>query len=120
MRIINYPAVRNRRYGIYKLKQFKIVQQGMIDTVAKPYGTAYTLHTLPLQTAGKSGSAQTHLNKETNALYIGYAPVQNPKIVMLILVENATEGSLNAVPIFKDVMNWYYTNRLATATTTSG
>ncbi|MCL5016067.1 MAG: penicillin-binding transpeptidase domain-containing protein [Patescibacteria group bacterium] len=100
--------------------QFKIVQQGMIDTVAKPYGTAYTLHTLPLQTAGKSGSAQTHLNKETNALYIGYAPVQNPQIVMLILVENATEGSLNAVPIFKDVMNWYYTNRLAITTTTSG
>ena len=31
---------------------------------------------------------------------------------ILILVERAKEGSLNAVPIAKDVFNWYYENRL--------
>jgi penicillin-binding protein 2 len=92
--------------------EFQLVRQGMNDTVSQPYGTAYVLHTLPVQTAGKSGSAQYDFNQKTNALYIGYAPAKNPQIVMLILVENATEGTLNAVPIFKDVINWYYQNRI--------
>lgn len=100
----------------YLEPQFSLVRQGMTDTVEQPYGTAYVLHALPIETAGKSGSAQTDQNKKTNALYIGYAPVKNPQIVMLILVENATEGTLNAVPIFKDAMQWYYLNRLASGT----
>jgi cell division protein FtsI/penicillin-binding protein 2 len=39
-------------------------------------------------------------------------PAEKPKIAVLILVENALEGSLNAVPIAKDVLNWYYWNRI--------
>jgi len=31
------------------------------------------------------------------------------------LVENAREGSLNAVPVAKDVLEWYYWNRLVTS-----
>ncbi|HUY69502.1 MAG TPA: penicillin-binding transpeptidase domain-containing protein [Candidatus Tyrphobacter sp.] len=92
--------------------EFKEVRQGMEDVVSKPYGTAYTLHTLTFLIAGKSGSAQTHLNKNVNALFVGYTPTEHPKIMVLVLIENAREGSLNATPIVGNVLNWYYENRL--------
>ncbi len=95
------------------------VQRGMVAGVATPRGTAYTMHDLPFCAAAKTGSAQVKNNAEENALFVGYAPCNNPQISLLILIENSKQGSLNAVPIAKDVMNWYYVNRMATATTTA-
>ncbi len=92
-----------------------IIKKAMTDTVAKPYGTAYSLHDLPMTVAGKTGSAQTNNNTRTNALFVAFAPVDNPQIALLVLVENAKEGSSNAVPVAKDVLSWYYENRMAKA-----
>jgi len=86
------------------------VQKGMEDAVSKYYGTASMLAGLPA--AGKTGSAQVANNTRTNAFFIGYLPVENPQIAILVLVENAREGSLNAVPIARDVLDWYYKNRI--------
>lgn len=91
---------------------FNEVEKGMIDTVRQSYGTAYLLHDLPFAIAAKTGTAQTNLNTKINALFVGYGPVPNPQIAVLILIENAREGSLNAVPIAKDVFQWYYENRI--------
>ncbi len=88
------------------------VRQGLRDVVAKPYGTASALYALPYKTSGKTGSAQTHNNTKTNAFFVGYGPTDDPKIVVLIIVEDAKTGSMNAVPIGRDVLDWYYTNRL--------
>ncbi|MCL4405171.1 MAG: penicillin-binding transpeptidase domain-containing protein [Patescibacteria group bacterium] len=93
--------------------QIKQVQQGMIETVAKSYGTAYLLHTLPFSVAAKTGSAQTNNNSRVNAIFVGYAPATNPQIEVVILIENGYESILNAVPIAKDVLSWYYENRIA-------
>ncbi len=93
-------------------KYLPLVQKGMEDGVSKPYGTAYMLHDLPVQVAAKTGSAQVKNNAETNAFFVGYAPAQNPQIAIVILVENAKEGSLNVVPVARDVFLWYYENRL--------
>ncbi len=90
----------------------KEVQKGMVDAVGKYYGTAYKLSDLPVSAAGKTGSAQIANNTKTNAFFVGYAPAENPKIALLVLVENAREGSLNAVPVARDVLEWYYYNRL--------
>ena len=61
----------------------------------------------------------------TNAFFAGYMPAggsdgqsagsssDKPQIAILVLIENAKEGSLNAVPVAKDVLEWYYWNRLA-------
>jgi len=92
---------------------FKKIQQGMIDAVSKPYGTAYTLSDLPISVAAKTGTAQIENNAKINAFFVGYAPTENPEIAILVLVENAREGSLNAVPVAKDVLRWYYDNRLS-------
>jgi len=91
----------------------KEVQRGMIDTVAKPYGTANLLNGLPFKIAAKTGSAQIQGNTKINASFVGYAPADNPEIAVLVLIENAREGSLNAVPVAKDVLEWYYYNRIS-------
>ena len=88
----------------------------MRDTVTQARGTAHTMNDLPFPTCAKTGSAQIHNNAEENALFVGYAPCGTgagaPKIAVLVLIENSLQGSLNAVPIAKDVMNWYYENRM--------
>lgn len=91
----------------------KEARQGMIDAVEKSYGTAYMLNSLPIRAAGKTGSAQISNNTKTNAFFIGYEPAEKPEIAILILIEDAKEGSLNAVPVGKDILEWYYYNRLA-------
>jgi len=93
-------------------KYIPLLQKAMEDTVSKPYGTAYLLHDLPIKVAGKTGSAQVEGNTKINAFFVGYAPAQNPQIALLLLIENAKEGSLNVVPVAKEVFLWYYENRL--------
>lgn len=101
--------------------QIKEVQLGMIDGVRKPYGTSFLLRDLPVMAAAKTGSAQISNNTKTNAFFVGYEPAfdytsamtkQPPEIAVLVLIENAKEGSLNAVPIGRDVLNWYYEHRI--------
>ena len=91
--------------------EIKQVQEAMRAAVTQPRGTAYTMHGMPLPVCAKTGSAQIHNNQEENALFVGYAPCANPQIAVLVLIENSVQGSLNAVPIAKDVMNWWYFNR---------
>jgi penicillin-binding protein 2 len=88
------------------------VRKGMRQTVTSPVGTGWTMHDLPIPVAGKTGSAQVSNNTQENAFFVGYAPSNDPHIALLVLVENSKEGSLNAVPIAKDVFEWYYWNRI--------
>jgi penicillin-binding protein 2 len=105
------PVVRDDLTSL--LPEIQIVQSGMRASVATPRGTAYTMHDLPFSVCAKTGSAQIRNNTQENALFVGYAPCENPQIAMLVLIENSVQGSLNAVPIAKDVLNWYYQNRLS-------
>ena len=91
----------------------KEIQKGMRDAVQKSYGTAYMLNDLPMAVSAKTGSAQIGNNKKINAFFVGYAPSDNPQIAILVLVEDASEGSLNTVPVAKNIMNWYYNNRIS-------
>jgi len=92
-------------------ENLKIVKDGMKKTVTSPLGTAYTLNDLPFSVGGKSGSAQTFGNTKINALFFSFAPAENPKISLLVLIEDVPEGSLNAIPVAKDILLWYYKNR---------
>ena len=94
------------------LPEIQQVQAGMRAGVATPKGTSYTLHNLPVSVCAKTGSAQVENNTQENALFVGYAPCDNPQIAILILIENSKQGSLNAVPVAGDVLDWYYQNRM--------
>jgi penicillin-binding protein 2 len=95
---------------------FSTVEKGMIDGVVQPYGTAHLLSSIPLTLAAKTGSAQVSGNTKTNAFFIGYSIPQSDadgeQIVVLILIEDAKEGSLNAVPVARDIFEWYYEHRV--------
>lgn len=106
----SYPIIL-QEYPEYKTA-FEQVRKGMEDGVNQEYGTSHLLDLLPVEIAAKTGSAQTNNNTKTNAFFVGYMPAQNPQVAILVLVENAKEGSLNAVPIARDVFAWYYENRL--------
>ncbi len=91
---------------------FKEIQKGMIDVIAKSYGTANYLSDLPMKVAGKTGTAQTKNKTRINAFFTGFAPVEDPQIAVLVLIENAEEGSSNSLPVAKEVLRWYYYNRI--------
>ncbi len=92
-------------------KEIEEVRKGMRLAVESTRGTAHSLNDLPIKVAGKTGSAQVSNNKKENAFFVGFAPYDKPEIAILVLVEDARQGSLNAVPIAKDVFYWYYLNR---------
>ncbi len=94
--------------------EIREVQRAMRQTVTSPLGTGYKLNDLPFPIAAKTGSAQVRNNQEENAFFVGYIPADDPRLAILILVEDAKEGSLNAVPIARDVFEWYYWNRIKT------
>lgn len=93
-------------------KPLEVVREGMKDAVRESYGTAHILASLPMSVAGKTGSAQVANNTKVNAFVVAFAPAENPEISIVILIENALEGSLNVVPIAHDVLLWYYNNRI--------
>lgn len=88
------------------------VRRGMEEAVTSPLGTARILQSLAYSVAAKTGTAQMQNNKSENAFFVGYAPANNPEISILVLVENAKQGSINTVPIARDVLDWYYENRI--------
>ncbi|MBI4094562.1 MAG: hypothetical protein HY436_02015 [Candidatus Liptonbacteria bacterium] len=89
------------------------VQEGMRQAVTSPLGTAYVLNALPVAVAAKTGTTQVVSKTQENAFFVGYAPYEDPKLAILILIENSREGSLNTVPVARDVLEWYYWKRIA-------
>ena len=90
----------------------KIVQEGMRQTVTA--GTAKALNSLPITSAGKTGTSQFDGAdpSRTHAWFTAYAPYENPQIVITVLVEAGGEGNAVAEPIVKDALDWWATNRM--------
>ncbi len=84
--------------GISK-KVFDIVKRGMY-LVVNGAGTAVNIKSNKIQIAGKTGTAQNPHGKD-HAWFIGFAPFDNPKIAVAVLVENAGFGATWAAPIAK-------------------
>jgi len=93
-------------------QELEEVRTGMEHGVSKDYGTSHMLSTLNTTATGKTGSAQISNNTKTNAFFVGYAPAEDAQIAILVLIEDAKEGSLNAVPVARDVLNWFDINRI--------
>jgi penicillin-binding protein 2 len=55
---------------------------------------------------GKTGSAQNP-HGDTHAWYIGFAPFENPRIVVVALIENAGLGSENAAPVAGQLLSYF-------------
>lgn len=87
----------------------KIVREGMRETVTE--GTAQSLRDLPVAVAGKTGTAQFGGGKDTHGWFVSFAPFERPEIALIVLVEGQDEEGYNAVPVTKDIYQWYFENR---------
>lgn len=87
-------------------ENIEAVQKGMRQAVLT--GSAVALNNLPVKAAGKTGTAQFGTKGNTHAWFVGYAPYDNPQIVLAILIEGGGEGHKAAVPVAKDVLEWYF------------
>jgi penicillin-binding protein 2 len=95
-------------------KQWNIVHQGMIGVIHSAKGTARSLRSKDYLTAGKSGTSQVYGKKEedvynrnievpkylkNHALFIAFAPADNPQIAVVVVAEHGASGSKAAAPI---------------------
>lgn len=80
-----------------------------LEEVPKNGGTAWPFFNFPIQTAGKTGTAEFgHPQNKTHAWYTGYGPIDDPKITATVLIEAGGEGSSVASPVVKEIFRWYF------------
>lgn len=82
------------------------ILKSLMKTVVEE-GTARQLKNFSYDVAGKTGSAEHASGEKTHAWFVGFAPVDNPKIAISIIVENAGTSSKNAIPIAKKILRAY-------------
>jgi penicillin-binding protein 2 len=101
------PPVAKRK-DVVSQDILRIVREGMRLTVTE--GTAQSLRDLPIAVAGKTGTAQFQNNVDrTHGWFVSFAPFDQPSIAMIVLVEGQGENGYHAVPVSKDVYQWYFT-----------
>lgn len=92
-------------------ENIRISQEGMRQTVLE--GSGVQLKTLPISSAGKTGTSQFDGSdpSRTHAWFTAYAPFEKPEIVITVLVEAGGEGHAAAVPVVKEALQWWAEHR---------
>ncbi len=99
-----------------------IIIEAMEKVITDPHGTGRRIRSdLPWPIAGKTGTSQVFGLKEgeeydaeslerhlrDHALFVGFAPVENPRIAVAVVVEHGGHGGVTAAPIARKVIdNW--------------
>ncbi len=83
---------------------FNLIHDGMVGVVERGTGTLAKVEGVTV--AGKTGTAQNPHGKD-HAWFIAFAPVENPKIAMAVLVENAGFGGAISAPIARELIRYY-------------
>lgn len=89
-------------------ENFDIVREGMFKVV-NGNGTARHIRLPNIEIAGKTGTSQNPHGKD-HALFVAFAPYENPKIAVAIIVENVGFGGTYAAPIAQKVIKTYLEN----------
>ncbi|MEI8103424.1 MAG: penicillin-binding protein 2 [Candidatus Moraniibacteriota bacterium] len=85
----------------------QVVREGMRETVVD--GTATQLNRdMPVEVAGKTGTAQYGGDNKTFGWFESFAPYDHPQIAMIVLAEGQDLEGYNAVPITKEIYQWYF------------
>jgi penicillin-binding protein 2 len=91
-----------------------VVRSGLCDVTSAPLGTAsHIFRDSPLMDTihpcGKTGTAQTGQDGEQpHSWFVSYAPMDDPEIAVIVIIENAGDGSAVAAPIVKQIMEYYF------------
>ncbi len=86
---------------------FRLVQSGMREAVAGPHGTGQACNMPDVAVAGKTGTAEVP-GRPPHGWFICFAPVENPKIAVVCVVEEGRHGSTSAAPVCRAVLDVYF------------
>lgn len=119
---IDIPIEQVSDDGVSKKSNWQQVHKGMLNVVHGLRGTASGINRgLTYTIAGKTGTAQVYgiaqddeydedtvINRlRDHALFMSYAPSENPRIAVAVIVENGGHGSSVAAPIARKVLDAY-------------
>ena len=90
---------------------YRWVVAGMRSSALK--GTCKILRNLPFEACGKTGTAQNR--GHDHSVFMGFAPMNEPRIAIAVYVENGGFGADFAVPIAKVLFEQYITGHLSKA-----
>lgn len=71
-------------------------------------GTGSAVRSDRYQAAGKTGSAEFEAGRESHAWFTGFAPAQNPKVAVTVIIEEGGSGGKEAAPIAKKLFDAYF------------
>jgi len=104
-------------------KNWKRIEEALLGVVEASNGTANNIYDRNIRIAGKTGTAQVKSIGETeykflredeslrdHALFVGYGPVEDPKLVVVAIIENGESGSAVAAPLVRKAINLYSKN----------
>ena len=111
----------SKQIDIKNKKNLDYIQEALISVVESDTGTAKNIFNPKLRIAGKTGTAQVksliddkkyqeireNISLRDHALFVGYGPVEDPSLVVVVIVENGESGSLVAAPIVKKAIDFY-------------
>ena len=96
------------------------IEKSMIEVINSPNGTANNIKDSRYVIAGKTGTAQIKSYEDQeyedirenpffrdHALFVGYAPIPDPELLILVIIENGESGSRVAAPIAKAGFDYY-------------
>ncbi|WP_233079026.1 penicillin-binding protein 2 [Rheinheimera soli] len=124
----NLIAPLERVIEVKDPNNWHISKEAMRQTLMVQGGTGFNAFKgISYSAGGKTGTAQVinmaanqkydaNAIKEVhrdNAMFIGYAPAENPTISLTVTVENAGGGGSNAAPIARKMMDYYFTRQSA-------
>lgn len=88
-----------------KQEVFDIVKEGMF-LVVNGSGTATHIKMTDIDISGKTGTAQNPHGQD-HALFVCFAPAEDPKIAIAVVIENVGFGGTHAAPIAKAMIEAY-------------
>ncbi len=97
----NAPKIQNS--VLFADSTWKQIFQGMRQVVE----TAGAFKGFPIETAGKTGTAQTSKSRTNHAVFIGFAPYDEPEVTVATRIAYGYT-SANAAQLSKDVLSYYF------------
>jgi penicillin-binding protein 2 len=93
-------------------RHFQTLQLGMQGVAS--YGTAESIFGLyPVKVAAKTGTVQFGEELENNAVFVAYAPADNPQIAVAVVVEKGGSGS-GVAGVARGLFDYYFASTLST------
>ena len=89
----------------------QIVREGMrqaVTGVNSPQASSIVLNSLPVSAAAKTGTAELGGDRYHNWVTV-FAPYDDPQIVLTVMLENIKGVQAAALPVAKNVLEWYFT-----------